>query len=198
VTTLTPARQRWLIPTLIVLLSLTIGGGLLAREWYRPVAAALPAGENVVVPAPVTTSLSPAEQPGSDVVGLTPDAAAHPQSKAVVALLQSYFTAINKKDYRLWTLAVSTERRQSKTEAEWQSDYRSTRDGSILAYRIESAALNQLRVLVAFTSTQDERDAPVGLPEHCIRWRLTLPVIVQGGGLRVDVTTTNAPERGKC
>lgn len=196
-TTSTPARQRWLIPTLIVLLSLTIGGGLLIRELYRPVTADVP-GENLMTSAPVTTTLSSAEQPGSGVVGLTPDAAVHPQSAAVHVLLQNYFDSINKRDYRLWTAAVSAERRATKTETEWRADYKTTHDGSILAYRIETVAVGQMRVLVGFTSTQAVSDAPVGMPEPCIHWQLTLPVVVENGNLRVDVTTTNAPEHEKC
>jgi hypothetical protein len=197
VTTSTPARQRWLIPTLIVLLSLTIGGGLLVRELYRPVSAETP-GQSLISSAPVTTTLPPAQQPGPRVVGLTTDAAVHPQSAAVRALLQNYFDSINKRDYHLWTVAVSADRRATKTETEWKSDYKSTYDGSILAYRIETVGVGQLRVLVGFTSVQDVKDAPVGMPEPCIRWRLTLPVVMESGSLRVDITTTNAPEHEKC
>ena len=66
-TSTAPDRQRWLIPALIVLLSSTIGGGLLARELYRP------ADLEPVIPAPPTvpSSLSAAEQPGPTTVELT-------------------------------------------------------------------------------------------------------------------------------
>ena len=194
-TSTAPHRPRWLIPALIVLLSSTIGGGLLARELYRP------ADLEPVIPAPPTvpSSLSAAEQPGPTTVELTPDAVAHPQEQGVRALLQNYFNAINDRDFLKWTVAVSAERRQTKTRPDWLLAFKSTRDGSILVYRIETVSPGQLRVLVGFTSTQNERDAPVGLPESCVRWRLALPVVMQDGGLRVDVVLPGtATEREKC
>jgi hypothetical protein len=190
-----PARQRWLIPTLIVVLSVTIGGGLLLREVYRPAVIEQP---STAPPLPESSSLSPGEQPGPGLVVLSPDVLDHPQSQAVNTLIQDYFDAINKKDYPKWLAAVSAERRQTKTKAEWQSDYRSTKDGSILVYRVETVSPGQLRVFVGFTSTQDLVDAPSGFPETCVRWRLILPVVSEENRLRVDVTLTGTPEREKC
>jgi hypothetical protein len=190
-----PARQRWLIPALIVVLSLTIGGGLLARELYQP------PDLEPVNPAPPTVqgSLPAAEQPGSSTVELTTDAADHPQGQGVRTLLQNYFNAINDRDYPKWTAAVTAERRQTKTRTEWLADFKSTKDGSILVYRIDTVSPGQLRVLVALTSTQNESDAPVGLPATCVRWRLALPVVMQDGGLRIDVVLAGAAtEREKC
>jgi len=190
-----PARQRWLIPTLIVVLSVTIGGGLLLREVYRPSVVEQPS----VAPAlPESSSLAPEAQPGPGLVVMSPDALDHPQSQAVTTLIQDYFDAINGKDYPKWTAAVSQERRQTKTKAEWLGDYRSTKDGSILVYRIETVSPGELRVFVGFTSTQDLSDAPVGFPETCVRWRLILPVVLEDNRLRVDVTMAGTPEREKC
>jgi hypothetical protein len=176
-------------------LSLTVGGGLLARELYRrpDQAPAVPAT------LPASNPLRPSDQPGPRTVELTADAAAHPQHEQVRALLQSYFDAINNRDYVQWTSSVSAERRQNKTRNEWAGEYKSTQDGSILVYRIETVGQAQLRALVAFTSTQDIGEAPVGLPETCIHWRLTLPVVLQDGRWRVDaVAPGTTPEREKC
>lgn len=189
------ARQRWLIPALVVVLSLTVAGGLLARELYRQ-----PSEEPILpVTQPLSSSLRPSEQPGPRTVGLTADATAHPQHEQVRAVLQSYFDAINNRDYGQWASSVSAERRQNKTRNEWTGEYRSTKDGSILVYRIETVEPAQLRVLVAFTSTQELSDAPVGVPETCIHWWLILPVVLQDGRWRLDaVAPGTTPERQKC
>lgn len=189
------ARQRWLIPVIVVVISLTVGVGLLARELYRRPEAVLT--EPVVGES--TSSLPPDAQPGSPVVEVTADVAAHPQFRNVKQVLQDYFDSINNRDYPKWTSVVSKERQKTKTAVEWKRDYRSTRDGSILVYRIEPGALGSLRVLVAFTSTQDVEDAPVYLPESCIRWRLVLPLRLENGSYRVDTTDGGTtPEHEKC
>ncbi|MEV7552572.1 hypothetical protein AB0N89_23420 [Amycolatopsis sp. NPDC089917] len=189
------SRQRWLIPVLVVVISLTVGVGLLARDLYlRPEAAPT---APIVSDSP--TSVAPGAQPGSPAVEVTPDVFAHPQYQSVRQVLQGYFDSINDRDYPKWTSVVSRERAKTKTSAEWKKDYQSTRDGSILVYRVEPGAPNTLRVLVAFTSTQDVEDAPVYLPEACIRWRLVLPLRLESGSWRVDTTDggTN-PEHERC
>ncbi|MEV6911408.1 hypothetical protein [Amycolatopsis sp. NPDC051071] len=188
-------RQRWLIPVVVVVISLTVGIGLLARDLYRRPEA--PIAEPIVSAAP--SSVAPNEQPGPPVVEITPDVFAHPQYQNVRQVLQGYFDSINDRDYPKWTSVVSRERAKTKTATEWKKDYQSTRDGSILVYRIEPGAPSSLRVLVAFTSTQDVDDAPVYLPEACIRWRLVLPLRLESGSWRVDTTDggTN-PEHERC
>ena len=74
------SRQRWLVPVLVVVVSVTVGGGLLARELYRRPQAS--PSEPIVV-ATSTAPLSPAQEPGPDKVGVTPQAAMHPQDDAV-------------------------------------------------------------------------------------------------------------------
>ncbi|WET77662.1 hypothetical protein P3102_26770 [Amycolatopsis sp. QT-25] len=189
------SRQRWLIPVIVVVVSLTVGVGLLARDLYtRPEAAPT---EPVVDDSP--TSVAPGAQPGSPTVEVTPDVFAHPQYQSARQVLQGYFDSINERDYPKWTSVVTRERAKTKTAAEWKKDYQSTRDGNILVYRIEPGAPSTLRVLVAFTSTQDVEDAPVYLPEACIRWRLVLPLRLESGSWRVDTTEggTN-PEHERC
>ncbi|EMD27790.1 hypothetical protein C791_1686 [Amycolatopsis azurea DSM 43854] len=180
---------------LVVVISLTVGVGLLARDLYlRPEAAPT---TPLVSDSP--TSVAPGAQPGSRAVEVTPDVFAHPQYQSVRQVLQGYFDSINDRDYPKWTSVVSRDRAKTKTSAEWKKDYQSTRDGSILVYRIEPGAPSTLRVLVAFTSVQDVEDAPVYLPEGCIRWRLVLPLRLESGSWRVDTTDggTN-PEHERC
>ncbi|MGW4484449.1 hypothetical protein ACWEOE_11475 [Amycolatopsis sp. NPDC004368] len=190
-----PARQRWLVPVLVVVLSITVGGGLLARELYRrPVVdAGVPSA--LTPPTPVAAE----DQPGPGDVKVTDDAARHPDVEAVQTVLQAFFDGVNKHDYATWASAVSKGRLDDTPKTEWTKDYVSTKDGSITLYRIEPGAGTSLRVLVGFTSTQSEDEAPDDLKAGCIRWRLVLPMVFEGGGYKIDtIRAGTAPEHEKC
>ncbi|EHR49694.1 hypothetical protein SacmaDRAFT_1416 [Saccharomonospora marina XMU15] len=180
---------------LVVVSSLTVGGGLLARELYQPPRR----DDGPSASVRTTTPLPPARQPGSAKVGFTGDAAAHPEAEPVRRLLQEHFDSINARDYERWTRTVVAERTQAQPRSEWLANYRSTRDGSILVYRIEAVPNGGLTVLIGFTSTQDVADAPPELPETCIRWRLALPLARQQGGWRIDTLPAGStPEYTSC
>lgn len=181
--------HRWLIAVLIVVLSLMVAGGLTARRLYR-VPESSP---TTVAELPSTATLPVSEQPGPDTVELTRDAAAHPQHEAVRTLLQQYFNSINSRNYDEWKNTVTRAREQEKSRASFQQEYQTTKDGSILVYRIESQSNKSLRVFVAFTSTQDKSAAPAVLPETCVRWDLVLPLSVENGHYQVDVVAGSAP-----
>lgn len=187
--------SRWLAPILIAVASLALAGGLLARDYYQQESAAA-AGP---VSLPTTTSLSPAQQPGSPLVKLSPDAAQHPHDETVRRLLQAYFDGINGRNYERWKTSVTSERVRAKTQQQWQRDYRSTQDGSILVHRIETAHDETMRVLLSFTSTQAIRDAPVTLPHRCIHWWLALPIALEQGHWKIDtVPPGTVPEMAPC
>jgi len=193
------SRQRWLIPVVVVVLSVTAGGGLLAREFYQRQLSAEPAGTDSIVAPSSTTPLAPDQEPGSATVLVSSDVAIHPQGQAVRNVLQTYFDSINNRDYRSWTTTVSTKRAGQKPQKTWEQDLQSTKDGSVLIYRIERGAGVSLRVLIAFTSTQNVANAPEDFPEKCIHWRLVWPLIEQNGSLRIDtVESPSDPEREKC
>lgn len=175
-------HHRWLIAVLIVVVSLMVGGGLTARELYRPPGRS----PDTVLALPSSTELPLADQPGPDTVELTPDAAAHPQRDVVRALLQDYFTSINSRDYPEWTSTVTEDWVREKPRAKWLAGYRTTKDGSILVYRIDSVSKESLRVFLAFTSTQDPSAAPPELPEQCVRWHLVFPLVAENGRFRVN------------
>jgi hypothetical protein len=189
-----PGRQRWLLPALVVVLSVTVGGGLLAREVYRQPDQAQPAGF-VVLPS---ASASPSQEPGPGTVGLTPDAAAHPEGETIRGVLQAYFDAITDNDYAKWLGAVSDRRAQTKTREQLGRDYRSTHDGSVVVYRIESQGAGSLRVLVGFTSVQQPQDAPADAPFPCLHWRLVLPMVFESNVWKIDVAPSVPPEKDKC
>ena len=191
------SRQRWLIPVVVVVLSVTVGGGLLAREVYqRPELTA----DAPIASSTSTVPLSPAEEPGPATIKVTPDVAGHPQENAVAATLETYFESINVKDYKLWSSVATAARIASQSQTDWRNGVRSTRDGSILVYRIERGANDSLRVLVGFTSVQKPEDGPPDLQVGCIRWRLVLPMVkpLDSDGLKIDTTDGVSPDHEQC
>ncbi|QWF83091.1 hypothetical protein HUW46_06530 [Amycolatopsis sp. CA-230715] len=177
-----------------MVVSLTVGGGLLTRELYRQPDRQEVAGVTIGT----TKQLPPGEQPGPRAVELTPDAAAHPQDDTVRKLLQDYFDSINDRNFERYRTTVTVARLQIMGSSEWHESFKSTRDGSILVYRIEAARPELMNVLVSFTSTQDPGDAPPELPERCIRWSLVLPVRQEAGAWKVDALPSGAPVEFKA
>ncbi|MEV4143963.1 hypothetical protein AB0J40_09865 [Amycolatopsis sp. NPDC049691] len=190
------SRQRWLVPVVVVVLSVTVGAGLLARELYRR--PDQPAGESTAASAtPSPASSGATAAPGA--VRMTDDAKNHPQADAVRRLLETYFQAINDKQYSLWLQAVSGKRAAQQSAGEWKAGVKSTTDTDALVYRIERGANASLRVLVGFTSRQSPQDGPKDLQEDCIKWRLVLPVIAERGALKIDTVDPGpGPEHEKC
>ncbi|TWH18254.1 hypothetical protein [Prauserella rugosa] len=195
--TTTLPHRRWLVPVLVAVVALTVGGGLVAREIYQVPQSAADATAPATSTAPA--SAPPEEQPGPTRVQMAGDAAAHPEADAVRQVLQDYFDAINDRDYDLWVTTVVGDRAAVQPEDVWRANYRSTRDGSIRVYRIESAPEDQLTALVGFTSVQSATDAPDDLPSECIRWRLAFPLTAEEGEWRIGtVPPGTVPEQARC
>jgi hypothetical protein len=174
------------------------GGGVAAREFYKPKPADPVAAPPVVTTAPSTTV--PAEaQPGPRKVMATQDVVVHPQFPEIGQMLQDYFDSINAKDYDKWRTAVVRLWAQRFPEQDWKSNYKSTQDGSILVKRIDTAPDRKLRVMLAFTSTQAIEDAPPELPKGCIRWHIVLPLSREDNKWKIDVgPESSSPRHDEC
>jgi hypothetical protein len=174
------------------------GGGVAAREFYKPKPVDQLTTPPVVTAAPSTTESGEA-QPGPSTVMATRDVVDHPQFPGIGPMLQDHFDSINAKDYGKWRTTVTKQRAVGYPEQAWKSNYKSTRDGSILVYRIDAAADRKLSVLVAFTSTQAIEDAPPELPKGCIRWHIVLPLTREDNKWKIDVGTESAaPRHDEC
>lgn len=192
-----PTRQRWLPPVLVVVVALAVSGGLLAQEYYDTSSSE----EGATETSTTVTSSQPSasrQQPGSSQVELATAVASHPEGDAIHALLQNYFNAINQRDYGLWASTVTADWARGKSERQWRSGYNSTHEGDVLVYRIDPVPQGQLRVLVAFTSTQDPEDAPADLPADCIRWHLALSVVKVNDDWELAKPPETTPERSRC
>jgi hypothetical protein len=184
---------RWVLPVVLVAMIATAAGAIVARQIY---ASPEPSPSAI---RPNESQLPPGEQPGSTTVGGTKDATAHPLYETVRALLQTHFDAINGKRYDQWRSVVTERRAKNQPERDWRTAYRSTRDGTIVVQRIETGPVDTARVLLSFTSVQDVRDAPLELPEHCIRWRAVFPMVLESGVWKLDSgPASSAPQHDAC
>jgi hypothetical protein len=174
------------------------GGGVAAREFYKPKPVDHLATPPVVTRAPSTTVPEEA-QPGPRTVMATQDVADHPQFPGIGPMLQDHFDSLNTKDYDKWRTTVTRQRAASYPEQNWKSDYKTTQDGSILVKRIDPAPDRKLRAMVAFTSTQAVEDAPPELPKGCIRWHIVLPLTREDNKWKIDVGSESAsPRHDEC
>lgn len=184
-------RQLWLLPVLLITVIATALGGLLARDLYSEQPASPP-------PTVVATSPSPGpteEQPGPATVNGTADAVSHPLYGTLRGLLQTYFDAVNAKDYEKWSSAVTYERQTFQPENEWRKEYNTTQDGSIVMHRVEARGGGTARVLLTFTSTQAVENAPVELQEPCIHWNVVWAFSTEDGDWKLAQSRAAATPR---
>ncbi|MCP2269859.1 hypothetical protein [Actinokineospora diospyrosa] len=191
-------RQRWLLPVILVAVVAAAAAAMVARELYATAAVDKSASAAPILPS-ANTTLPPSAQPGPRDVRATQDATGHPLYETVRQLLQTYFDAINGKNYARWKTTVTETRVKDMPEDSWRAAYRTTQDGSIVVYRIETGPISNARVLLTFVSKQDPADAPLELPAECIRWNVIFPLTEVEGEWRIDAGPTGAsPQHDRC
>ena len=168
---------------------------LVARNLYHQQAAAPPAHTSTTQSSSVAGTTP--QDTGSTAVLMSPDVAGSPQGQQVQKVLQTYFDAINQRNYAQLLTAVSQARAAQQSEADFVKDYKSTKDSDIHVLRIDTNPTG-LSVLTSFRSEQDLAHAPVYARFTCIQWMMVLP-IVQEGGLKVDSSITlTSPQTQQC
>lgn len=172
----------------------TAVGGLLARQVYEEPVATAP---SPVQPSP--SSFPDAEQPGPTTVEGTQEAVGHPLYEDIRSVLQTNFDAINAKDYDLWRRVVTEERVETMNREKWHMDFGTSKDGTIVIYRIELGGEDEAVVLLKFTSTQAVEDAPDMLPAECIHWNVVYPMVKENGEWKLGTgKTSSAPLHEAC
>ncbi|WP_018683051.1 hypothetical protein [Actinokineospora enzanensis] len=190
-------RQRWLLPAILVAVVIAAAAAMVARELYAAAADKGQATSTAILPS--QNVLPESARPGPRDVRATQDAIQHPLYEAVRQLLQTHFDAINGKNYARWRTTVTDARAKDLPEDTWRASYRTTQDGSIVVYRIETGPTNSARVLLTFVSKQDPADAPLELPAECIRWNVIFPLTLADGEWRIDAGATSAsPQHDRC
>ena len=155
------------------------GGTTAPSQTGRPNAGGHSPTPGPTTPAP-TPSPSPTQPLASDTVAVSNAAAGNPRHVAVVSFLQTYFTAINSRDYRAYLGLLGPEAQATYTRRAFMHGYRSTSDSAERLKRIYAAGAGTVAV-VTFTSHQDPRDSVNG-QESCTRWRISLYLQPTGTG----------------
>jgi hypothetical protein len=180
------------LPVLAVLI---VGAGVMTGLGIREFSAPTAAGPSITASGTTTATGLP---PGPAIVELSEDAAAHPQADVVRSLLQRHFDSINHRDYAAWASTVVSRRPREMPEFAWQADYASTRDGSILVHRIEPSPEGTV-VLLSFTSTQAEAQAPLNRPgSTCTDWWVSYRIVVERNQLRIDAGIRHSSLNSDC
>jgi hypothetical protein len=153
-------------------------GGTAASPHTGPASAGSPS------PTPAPTTLAPSPSPtqplASNTVSVSAAAAGDPQQAAVVSFLETYFTAINSRDYHAYLSLLGPEAQATYTRRDFMHGYRSTSDAAEKLKRIYTAGGYTVAVLT-FTSHQDPQDSVDG-QESCTRWRISLYLQPTGTG----------------
>jgi hypothetical protein len=171
----------WLIPITLLIAVCAMVGGLIARQVYatsKPVDTKQPPA---VTSAPVTSSEGSGEDP-TKTVRFTDFARNDPNFPLVQQAIQSYFNAVNKRDFAKWRQVMTPIVGAQQTQADWTKGYSTTVDKDMQIYRIEDND-DGADVFGSFTSTQDVADAPKDLKEPCIRWNMIWPMVKSPGNV---------------
>lgn len=174
----------------------TAAGAFVAHDVYHQTAATIPPPSSSTTTAPSTTTS--AQSVNSTTVALTADARSSSQGKQIQQALQTYFNAINQRDYAMWLSVVTEAQAAEKSESDFHRSYESTKDTDITVLRIETAP-SGLSVLVTFRSTQNVEDAPQAAQFPCVQWQVVWPMVRQNGGYKLDTgVTLNSPQLQQC
>ncbi len=166
---------------------LVLGGGaaagwkLLGHQSARPTAgphastgtAGLPsASAATATPAGTASQASPvsgAQNGGQHVVAVAPAVSQLTGAPQIAAFLQTYFQAINNRDYGSYSALF--EPRLRPTLQQFESGYATTRDSGAMLSGISPMA-GGLAAAVSFASHQQPADSPTGT--SCTSWNITL------------------------
>ena len=129
-----------------------------------------PAGHRNQGPARAASSVSPGAPAAKGAVTVAPAAAGQPHAHRVVTLLDSYFSAINSRDFQAYSSLFIPAIRVGMHN--FGSSYQSTRDSRARLTRLAATGPQGLAAMVTFVSHQ----RPAASPDHaaCDRWHVTL------------------------
>jgi hypothetical protein len=120
---------------------------------------------------------------GNGSVALSATAGLHPRAGDIRHSLQTYFDAINRRDFQAWVTVVGPDQSANQTAQDWTQAYSTTVDSNVM---IADIADDPLRVRTMFTSEQAAEFAPKRLPATCINWDLTYLLTDEDGTLTLS------------
>jgi hypothetical protein len=197
----TPASGRTLLAVALVAVLIAAGSAAWMAGSSRPRAGRQPAAASGVSPSsarhlaraggsaaprPSSSTLTPIPSSRRGIVSVSPALAQRADAQQVVGFLDSYFAAVNHREYLEYSSLF--ERWHHLTRAEFYRGYHTTHDSSALLVGLSSNQ-DTLIATVTFTSHQD----PSASPNHasCTNWRIVLYLRRTG-----DVYLIGAPPPG--
>lgn len=112
------------------------------------------------------------------MVALAPGAAGNPAATRVTALLNRYFTAINKRDYQAYASVFDQQLQQPDPQSSFDVGYATTTDSAVTLAGISDTGSGSLAASVTFTSQQSPADSPDN--SSCDQWSITLFLVPDG------------------
>jgi len=150
-----------------------------AASHSKPSAAA-PTSAAPTTAAPTTSApVSPTASSGT-AVAVAPSAAGNPAAPHVTALLNRYFTAINRRDYPAYVSLFDQQLQQVDPEPSFDAGYATTVDSAVTLASISDTGSGGLAASVTFTSRQNPADSPDN--SSCDQWSITLFLVRHGTG----------------
>jgi hypothetical protein len=133
---------------------------------------------------------------GNSTVAISETAASNPAAAAVVALLTSYFTAINGHDYAAYKKVHTKALRSDMTEGEFTKGYKSTQDSEIVITDLGTGPDGRLMASVTFTSTQNATDGRD--KQTCTKWTVGKFLQREGSAYRIGQGLKGFADYSSC
>jgi hypothetical protein len=189
--TAAPASGRTLLAVAVVAVLIAAGSAAWMAGSGRPRAGRPPAAASGVSPRssrqpgrparsaspqPSTSTLTPIPSSRRGIVSASRSLAQRADAQQVVGFLDSYFAAVNHREYLEYSSLF--ERWHHLTRAEFDRGYHTTHDSSAVLVGLTSSR-DSLTATVTFTS----RQSPAASPNHatCTNWRIVLYLRRSGG-----------------
>ncbi len=176
-----------------------------ARSWHPIVAAALAAAlliaaaivvvlvrhhdaarhpQTGAAQRPAPASLTTGDATTDGLVTVEPHAGASPDVAAVAAVLNRYFSAIDRHAYRAYKRLFSPAARGGLSAATFLSGYGTTRDSAATLHSVRVIGAGQIEAVVTFTSHQQSASSPT--QSRCTAWQVSLHLVKRGGRYLLD------------
>jgi hypothetical protein len=185
-------RSSWILLTVMLVIVLAGGGTAAAfvlsgnhgakhpqaggTSKPPPAATTTPA---TPTPSPTTASPSPTKTPG--LVQVAPSVAGNPQTPQIAAMLSTYFSAINARDYTAYYALLSPQQQQQISQSQFSKGFASTKDLGETLQSLSAGPGGTTVASVTFTSHQNPANSVDG-HQSCTRWRISLYLQHSGNG----------------
>jgi hypothetical protein len=131
------------------------------------------AGSSPIPASPIPASATATPGSSATTVSISAAARSSPAEPAVLAFVESYFTAINQHDYQAYVSLLAPRLAASVTASAFSSGLGSMADSAVMLTGISDLSGGKEAVTVSFTSHQNPAQSANG-QDSCDHWWITL------------------------